>query len=106
MKLRIPTVADVREQRKRHLARSPLYRAGFALVGFLLILAGIPLLVLPGPAILFFAVGLGMLALEFTWAERALVYALDRAHKATNAVRQRRSRAAPTEGESSREEAV
>ena len=87
----MPTVEDVRERRDRHLRRSPLYRIAFAAVGFLLILAAIPLTVLPGPAILFVAVGLGMLALEFTWAERALVFALDRAHKATDAVKRKRA---------------
>jgi hypothetical protein len=41
------------------------WRAGIALVGGLLVLAGIAMLVLPGPGILGIAAGLALLALEF-----------------------------------------
>ena len=41
------------------------WRAGVALVGGLLVLAGIAMLVLPGPGILAIAAGLALLALEF-----------------------------------------
>jgi hypothetical protein len=41
------------------------WRAGVALVGGLLVLAGIAMLVLPGPGILAIAGGLALLALEF-----------------------------------------
>lgn len=41
------------------------WRAGIALAGGLLVLAGIAMLVLPGPGLLAIAAGLALLALEF-----------------------------------------
>jgi uncharacterized protein (TIGR02611 family) len=41
-----------------------------AIAGFLLIIIGAALLVLPGPGLLVIALGLFVLSLEFTWAER------------------------------------
>ena len=45
----------------------------FAAAGFGVVAAGGALLVLPGPGVLLIAVGLAMLALEFTWAEKVLL---------------------------------
>ena len=42
-------------------------------------LAGIAMLVTPGPAFVVIPIGLAMLALEFAWAERMLDRALDQA---------------------------
>ena len=50
----------------------------FAVLGFTVVLLGIAMLVLPGPGLLVIAVGLGMLALEFAWAERVLERTLER----------------------------
>ncbi len=52
-----------------------------ALGGFVALLGGIALLVLPGPGIPLVIVGLGLLALEFMWAEAALVRALKHARR-------------------------
>jgi hypothetical protein len=41
------------------------WRAGIALVGGVVVLAGIAMLVLPGPGILAIAAGLALLAVEF-----------------------------------------
>lgn len=41
-----------------------------AIAGFLLIIIGTALLVLPGPGLLVIALGLFVLSLEFSWAER------------------------------------
>jgi uncharacterized protein (TIGR02611 family) len=43
-----------------------------AVIGSTVLLIGIALLVLPGPAILVIPIGLGILATEFIWARRAL----------------------------------
>jgi uncharacterized protein (TIGR02611 family) len=75
---RHPWVERLREKRARHLGRSRLYRIPFALAGFTVVLLGIAMLVLPGPGLLVMAVGLGMLALEFAWAERILERTLER----------------------------
>ena len=41
-------------------------------VGFTILLIGIALLVLPGPAFIVIPIGLGILATEFVWARRLL----------------------------------
>ncbi|ODA44249.1 Inner membrane protein YrbG, predicted calcium/sodium:proton antiporter [Thermodesulfovibrio sp. N1] len=43
-----------------------------AIIGFTLLLIGIAMLVLPGPAFLVIPLGLGILAIEFSWARRLL----------------------------------
>lgn len=40
--------------------------------GFTILLAGIAMIVLPGPAIIVIPAGLGILATEFIWARRLL----------------------------------
>src|SRR5919112_645487 len=70
---------NLAERRKSHLQRGRVFRALFALAGATVTLAGIAMLITPGPAFVFIPVGLAMLALEFTWAERLLDKALDQA---------------------------
>jgi uncharacterized protein (TIGR02611 family) len=67
------------ERRRHHRERSRLYRIAFAAGGFAVLLAGIVLSLplVPGPGFVLVAIGLGMLALEFRWAERALERAVD-----------------------------
>ena len=65
-----------------HQRRHPVYRIGFAALGGLILAAGVVMLVTPGPAFVLIPIGLAMLALEFAWAERLLVKALDQAEKA------------------------
>lgn len=60
------------ERRVRHRQRGTLYRVVFAVAGVTVLLAGVAMLVLPGPGLLVTAAGLAMLALEFAWAERLL----------------------------------
>ena len=48
------------------------WRAIVAVVGFTLVLLGIALLVLPGPAFIVIPLGLAVLASEFVWARRLL----------------------------------
>ncbi len=43
-----------------------------AVVGFTVLLIGIAMIVLPGPAILVIPLGLGILATEFVWARSLL----------------------------------
>jgi uncharacterized protein (TIGR02611 family) len=45
--------------------------------GFLILLAGLAMLVLPGPAIIVIPIGLAILSLEFLWAEMLLDRALE-----------------------------
>jgi hypothetical protein len=52
-------------------------------VGATIVLVGIALLVLPGPAVVVIPLGLGVLALEFTWARRCLQHARTLMNRAT-----------------------
>ncbi len=77
MKLGLPEdfssyVARLAERRSRHRRRGLLVRVLFAVAGTGVLIAGIVMLVLPGPGLLVTGVGLGMLALEFVWAEHLL----------------------------------
>lgn len=85
---RPPLIERVRERRDRHKERSRAYRVGFAVAGFLVCVAGVVMLVTPGPGIPVIILGLAMLALEFAWAERWLERVLDRAEQAVEQVTQ------------------
>jgi uncharacterized protein (TIGR02611 family) len=69
---RLPLIERVRARQERHRQRNRVYRVAFATVGFAVLLAGLIMLVTPGPGIPVILLGLGMLALEFAWAERWL----------------------------------
>ena len=79
-----PAIERLRRRKERHKQRSKVYRVPFALVGALIIVAGLALSLpgIPGPGILLIAVGLGMLALEFDRAERLLERIIDRVEDA------------------------
>ena len=81
----------LRERRERHLERSRAYRILFAVAGFAVLLGGIVLSLplVPGPGFVLIAIGLGMLALEFLWAERLLETAVDRLERVTSRLRRR-----------------
>jgi uncharacterized protein (TIGR02611 family) len=83
---RAPLIERVRARRERHRSRNRIYRFGFAVAGFVVLLAGIVMLVTPGPGIPVTILGLGMLALEFAWAERWLERLIDRAEQAVEQV--------------------
>lgn len=59
------------EQARRHL----LVRIVVIAAGSLVTLAGLGMLVLPGPGIVVVIAGLGILSTEVAWAERLLAYA-------------------------------
>lgn len=70
------------ERREAHLQRGRLYRMLFAIAGAIVLLAGLAMLVAPGPALVVIPIGLAMLAMEFAWAERMLEKALEQAESA------------------------
>jgi uncharacterized protein (TIGR02611 family) len=70
------------ERREHHRTRHPVFRVAWGAAGFVVLVAGVIMLVTPGPAFVLIPVGLAMLALEFEWAERLLEKALDQAEKA------------------------
>ena len=52
-----------------------------AVLGGILLIAGIALLALPGPGFVLIAAGLTVLATRFQWAKKPLDYAKDKAHQ-------------------------
>lgn len=65
-------------------------RIGVTIVGFALIVAGIFLLVLPGPGLLVVLAGLAVLGTQYAWAQRALEEAKRRARSAAKKVRRKK----------------
>jgi len=66
-------------RRAVHRERHPLFRIAFGIGGVIVTLAGVIMLVTPGPAFVLIPIGLAMLSMEFVWAERLLVKHLRRA---------------------------
>ena len=60
-------------------------------VGFTILLIGIALLVLPGPAFIVIPIGLGLLATEFVWARRLLKKVKVQIEKATKNTKHKQS---------------
>jgi uncharacterized protein (TIGR02611 family) len=77
-------IERVRHRKELHRQRSRVYRIAFGVAGFIVLLGGIFLSLpfVPGPGLLFVAIGLAMLALEFAWAERLLEKIVDRLEQA------------------------
>jgi uncharacterized protein (TIGR02611 family) len=76
------------ERREHHREHGTLYRIVYAVAAFTVLLAGIAMLVLPGPALAVIPIGLAMLALEFAWAEEMLETAVEKAEAAGKAASQ------------------
>lgn len=66
-------------------------RVGVTIAGFAVLLAGVALLVLPGPGWLLIFLGLGILSTEYVWAQRMLNTAKRKAEDAKNAVLRRKN---------------
>jgi hypothetical protein len=65
-------------------------RVAVTIAGFLVLLAGAAMLVLPGPGILVIIAGLAILATEYVWAQRLLRLAKEKANQAKDAVLRRK----------------
>jgi uncharacterized protein (TIGR02611 family) len=68
-------------------------RAIITLIGAVLIVVGIVLSVLPGPAILFFIAGFAVLGSEYDWAQDVLQWTKEKYQRVRQKVKERRSRA-------------
>ncbi|MGH2629064.1 MAG: PGPGW domain-containing protein [Actinomycetota bacterium] len=66
-------------------------RVAVTIAGFAVLLAGVALLVLPGPGWLLIFIGLGILSTEYVWARRMLMAAKRKAEQARDAVLQRKN---------------
>lgn len=65
-------------RRERYAHRSLLFRVAWTLLAVLITIAGLIMIVTPGPALVLIPAGLAMLSFEFTWAENLLDLALTR----------------------------
>jgi uncharacterized protein (TIGR02611 family) len=84
-----PTLVErMRAQREIHLNRPLWMRVLIAMAGFTLLLAGLAMVVLPGPALAVIPVALAILSLEFAWAGRALETALEKAEQAKQSAKE------------------
>jgi uncharacterized protein (TIGR02611 family) len=88
-------------RRAQYSHRSFIFRVGWTILAFLITIAGIVMIVTPGPALVLIPAGLAMLSFEFTWAERILDFALTRgmdAKEYTDHLDKRKKRAAIISG--------
>src|SRR3954447_880123 len=85
MKAGCPMVGGVRPWRawiKRHTLLNSAWRIAVFTAGVIVLLAGIAMLVLPGPGWAAIFVGFAILATEFAWAQSILASAKRTAHRA------------------------
>lgn len=75
-------VRRLQAQRDRHSRRPRPIRALYVVAGFTVLLAGVIMIVTPGPAFVLIPIGLAVLSLEFAWAEALLDRALVRREQA------------------------
>jgi uncharacterized protein (TIGR02611 family) len=75
-------VRKLRVYKERHARRPRPVRWLFVVAGFTVLLAGLAMLVLPGPALAVIPMGLFLLALQFQWAEEWLERSIHQADKA------------------------
>jgi uncharacterized protein (TIGR02611 family) len=72
-------IEKLEAQRETHRERNRLVRIAFGIAGMLVLVAGVIMLVTPGPAFVLIPIGLAMLSLEFVWAEQLLERSLEQA---------------------------
>jgi uncharacterized protein (TIGR02611 family) len=75
-------VKKLERRRETHRDHGTIYRAAFVVAGAVIVLGGLAMLLLPGPAFLVIPIGLAVLSLEFAWAGRLLDAALVQADHA------------------------
>ncbi len=63
---------------KSYRGANPAFRVIWVIAGITVLLAGLAMTVVPGPALIVVPIGLAMLAAEFTWARRLLDVGIDR----------------------------
>ena len=79
-------IERIRARREHFLQQGLIYRGAFVIAGFTVLLCGLAMIVLPGPALIVIPIGLAMLSLQFAWAENLLENALERAAAAAKTV--------------------
>ena len=75
-------VQKLEERREAYEQKGRVYRTMWVTAGVIVTLAGLVLLVTPGPAFVIIPIGLAMLSLQFAWAASLLERALEQAEVA------------------------
>lgn len=75
-------VLRLRARREQYRQKGLIYKTAWITAGIIVVLAGLVMVVFPGPALVIIPIGLAMLALQFAWAEKLLEQALVRARDA------------------------
>jgi uncharacterized protein (TIGR02611 family) len=83
---------DIRHPRRSLAGQTK--RAVVTIIGLLLMVVGVVLTILPGPAILFFIAGFAVLGSEYDWAQDALQWTKEKYQRARQKLKEKRSRAA------------
>ncbi len=65
-------VRRLQARRDAYRSRGRVYRAAWVTAGVIVVVAGLVMIIFPGPALVVIPIGLAMLSLEFAWAERLL----------------------------------
>lgn len=69
---RFPALTRLRERIRSNAVLNTTWRVGIFVVGWLIVIAGLVMLVVPGPGIAAVVVGFAILATEFVWARHLL----------------------------------
>jgi uncharacterized protein (TIGR02611 family) len=80
-------VKKLQERREAYADKGRVYRTLWVVAGITVVLAGLAMVVFPGPAVVVIPIGLAMLSLEFCWAQRLLDRALEGGLDAKDAVK-------------------
>jgi uncharacterized protein (TIGR02611 family) len=62
----------IERERERYERRPRAFRVLWVIAGAILVMAGLAMVVFPGPAFIVIPIGLAMLSFEFAWAQRLL----------------------------------
>jgi uncharacterized protein (TIGR02611 family) len=76
----MPSMIDVSLKKMKRLV--------VAVIGFTILVMGIAMIILPGPALVVIPLGLGILATEFVWARRMLDNVRERIRRSVNITKQ------------------
>ena len=71
-------VRKLQRRRDSYRQRGLVYRIAWVTAAVIVIVAGVAMIVFPGPALVVIPIGLAMLSLEFAWAQRLLDTTLER----------------------------
>ncbi|MBA3422277.1 MAG: PGPGW domain-containing protein [Thermoleophilaceae bacterium] len=71
-------VRRLQRRRDSYRQRGLVYRIAWVTAAVIVVVAGLAMVVFPGPALVVIPIGLAMLSLEFAWAQRLLDTTLER----------------------------